>query len=80
MRLLTRLYDNVCIHFISAAMYYLISWPEDDAMSVVADHMIVSPLAKEIIPVVCKVKGFERNLSKVVAAEIKAEMNSKLDN
>ena len=72
---------NVCIHFISAALYYLISWPEeDDAMSVVADHMIVSPPAKEIIPgVMCKVKGFEKNLSKVVAAGTKAEMNSKLD-
>ena len=71
---------NVCIHFISAALYYLISWPEDDVMSVVADHMIVSPPAKEIIPgVMCKVKKKEKNLSKVVAAGTKAEMNSKLD-
>ena len=49
-------------------------------MSVVTGHMIVSPPAKEIIPgVMCKVKGFEKYLSKVVAAGTKAEMNSKLD-
>ena len=69
------------MHTFYAALYYLISWPEeDDVMSVVAGQMIVSPPAEELIPgAMCKVKGFEKNLSKVVAAGTKAEMNTKLD-
>ncbi len=62
------------------ALYYLISWPEDDVMSVVAGQMMVPPPADELIPgAMCKVKGFENNLSKVVAAGTKEETNTKLD-
>jgi hypothetical protein len=49
-------------------------------MSVVAGQMMVSPPAEELIPgAMCKIKGFEKNLSKVVAAGTKEEMNTKLD-
>ena len=46
------------MHTFYAALYYLISWPEeDDVMSVVAGQMIVSPPAEELIPgAMCKVK------------------------
>ena len=68
------------MHSFYAALYYLISWSEDDVMSVVAGQMIVPPPAEELIPgVMCKVKGFKKNLLKVVAAGTKAEMNTKLD-
>jgi hypothetical protein len=42
-------------------------------MSVVAGHIMVS------LPVEDKVKGFEKNISKIVGTGIKAETNTKLD-
>ena len=74
------IYIYVCINF-NTALYYLISWPEeDDVKSVVAGQMIVSPPVEELIQgAMCKVKGFEKNLSRVVAAGTKAEMNTKLN-
>jgi hypothetical protein len=49
-------------------------------MSAVAGQMIVSPPAAELTPgAMCKVKGFEKNLSKVVAVGTKAEMNNQLE-
>ena len=69
----------MCINF-NAALYYLISWPEEDVKSVVAGQMIVSPPVEELIQgAMCKVKGFEKNLSRVVAAGTKVEMNTKLN-
>ena len=53
---------------------------EDDVKSVVAGQMIVSPPVEELTQgAMCEVKGFEKNLSRVVAAGTKAEMNTKLN-
>ena len=69
------------MHIFYAALYYLISWPEeDDDMTVLASHKIVSPPAEEMVPgAMCKVKGFEKNPSKVVAAGSKDKMNTLLE-
>ena len=67
--------------FFSAALHYLISWPEEgDAMSIIPGQKIASPSAEELTDgCMCKVKGFENNLAKVVARGSKSEMNRKLD-
>ena len=69
------------MHVFHTALYYLISWPkEGDAMSVVSGKAIVSPPAEKLKEgCMCKVKCFENNPAKVIAARTKAEMNSKLN-
>lgn len=64
-----------------AALYYLISWPEEgDSLSVVPGHKIVSPPAEELIGgCMCKVKGFEKNPAKVITLGTYTEMNNKLE-
>ena len=64
-----------------AALYYLISWPEEgESMSVAPGEQVISPPAEELVDgCMCKVKGFKKSLAKVVASRTKAEMSRKLD-
>lgn len=49
-------------------------------MSIIPGQKIVSPSAEELTDgCMCKVKGFENNIAKVVARGSKSEMNRKLD-
>ena len=62
------------------ALFYLICWPdEDNTMSVVPGHKIISPSVEESVPgSFCKIKRFEKHLSKIEAAGTEAEMNKRL--
>ena len=63
------------------ALFYLISWPdEDNTMSVVPGHKIISPSVEERVPgSFCKIKRFEKHLSKIEATGTEAEMNKRLN-
>ena len=67
--------------FSTTGHYYLINWPEEgDALSVVPGHKIVSPPAEELTQgCMCKIKGFEKHLAKVIDFGTLEEMNSKVD-
>ena len=60
------------------ALFYLISWPdEDNTMSVVPGHKIISPSVEERVPgSFCKIKRFEKHLSKIETTG--TEMNKRL--
>ena len=64
-----------------AALFYLISWPEEgDSLSVVPGQKIVSPSVEELTPgCMCKIKGLETHPAKVVSSGTSTEMTRKLD-
>ena len=60
--------------------FYLICLSdEDNTMSVVPGHKIISPSVEERVPgSFCKIKRFEKHLSKIEATGTEAEMNKRL--
>ena len=56
----------------------MIRWPEEDSHSVVPITRILSPPQEIAIGAMCKVKGFEKFISEIMALGTKEEMN-KLD-
>ena len=63
----------------ATSTFCLILWHEEDTYSFVPVTRIYSPL-EEIIPgSICRVKGFEKVISEVVAMGTEQEMNQQLD-
>ena len=62
-----------------SATYYLIKWPEEDTHSIVPKSKVSTPVEELATGAMCKVKGFEKFLSQIVAEGTREEMNKKLD-
>ena len=58
-----------------SATYCLIKWPEEDTHSIVPKAKFSTPVEEIATGVMCKVKGFEKFLSQIVAEGTHEEMN-----
>lgn len=59
--------------------YVLISWPEDDTLSIISVRKILSPCSDELkTGTICTVKDFEQCLTRVLAVGTEAEMNNQM--
>ena len=60
---------------IHAAHYCLILWPEENLHSIVPVSKILSPLEELVPEAMCRIKGWEKYISQVVAIGTKTEMD-----